>query len=92
MVAFAAADADHAGFAQALDAALAAGNADYAAHRGGEYGMRPPRVLAAPEGGFDAWMASRGRLGGQNKVPRVINDPAMLSSLLRSLGLTERHP
>ncbi len=73
-------------FAHALDAALAAGNADYAAHRGGEYGMRAPRVQAVPDGGFDRWMASRGRLGGQNKVPRVINDAAMLSSLLGSLG------
>ena len=80
------------GFAHALDAVLAAGNADYAAHRGGEYGMRPPRVQVVPDGGFDTWMASRGRLGGQNKVPRVISDAKMLSSLLHSLGLTEKPP
>jgi len=82
-------EADLGRFAHTLDATLAAGNADYAAHRGGEYGMRPPVVRAVPDGGFDAWMASRGRLGGQNKVPRVINDVAMLSSLLHSLGLSE---
>jgi hypothetical protein len=27
-------------------------------------------------------MRTRGRLGGQNKVPRVINDAAIFSSLL----------
>ncbi len=68
-------------FAAALDAALRRLNADYAAHRCGDFGLRPPRVLLAPSGTFAAWMAARGKLGGQNKVPRVINDPALLASL-----------
>ena len=70
-------------FALAFDAALAAGNADYAAHRQGDFGMRPPCVRVIPPGGFEAWMASRNKLGGQHKVPRVINDPALLDSLIR---------
>lgn len=74
-------------FAHALDAALAAGNADYAAHRADGYGMRPPLVRAVPPGGFEAWMASRGKLGGQHKVPRVIDDPALLATLLHAAGL-----
>jgi hypothetical protein len=74
-------------FTHALDAALAAGNADYAAHRAGDFGMRPPRVRIVPSGAFEAWMASRGKLGGQHKVPRVINDPALLASLLHATGL-----
>jgi hypothetical protein len=48
--------------------------------------------------GLDAWMKGRGQLGGQHKAPRVINDPAVLSSLEnfmrdRSLGSggTARH-
>jgi hypothetical protein len=32
-------------------------------------------------GAFAAWMKSRGKLGGQNKVPRVVTDPALLASL-----------
>ena len=44
--------------------------------------MLPPQVRFAPPGAFAAWMARRGRLGGQNKVPRVINDPALLRDLL----------
>jgi hypothetical protein len=74
-------------FAAALDRALAEGNADYASHRAGEYGMRPPRVLAVPPGGFQSWMAARGKLGGQHKVPRVISDPAMLAGLMDAAGL-----
>jgi hypothetical protein len=31
-------------------------------------------------------MASRGKLGGQHKVPRVINDTALLGSLLQMIG------
>lgn len=75
--------ADPARFATALDAELTRRNADYAAHRQGDFGMRPPRVVFAPPGCFAAWMAARGKLGGQNKAPRVISDPALLDSLLR---------
>ena len=70
-------------FAAAVDDGLAARNLDYGAHRSG---MLPPRVLAMPPGGFAAWMASRGRLGGQNKVPRVVQDPAMLADLRDRAG------
>jgi hypothetical protein len=60
---------------------VARGTPDYAAHRGGDFGMAPPTVLFAPPGSFAAWMRRRGKLGGQNKVPRVINDPALLADL-----------
>ena len=69
-------------FAATLDHTLAALNADYAAHRLGDFGMAPPLVKLAPPGLFAAWMLRRGKLGGQNKVPRVINDPALLADLL----------
>ncbi|MCC6785413.1 MAG: GH3 auxin-responsive promoter family protein [Planctomycetes bacterium] len=59
-------------FARALDAAIAAGNEDYATHR--SHGVREPVVLPVPRGTFYAWMRLRGKLGGQNKVPRVLND------------------
>lgn len=73
-------------FAAALDAALRHLNADYAAHRQGDFGLRPPRVLLAAPGTFAAWMAARGKLGGQNKVPRVIADAALLASLRQAAG------
>jgi len=73
-------------FAHALDAALTRTNDDYAAHRSGGFGLRPPEVVLAPPGTFAAWMQSRGKLGGQNKVPRVIRDEALLHELLRFIA------
>ena len=73
-------------FAAALDAALARLNADYAAHRHGGYGLRDPRVVLVRPGTFADWMRSRGKLGGQHKVPRVITDPALRDGLRRFAG------
>ncbi len=60
-------------FAEALDAALARVNEDYRTHRHGNLAMLPPLVYPVRRGGFAEWMHSRGRLGGQNKVPRMDN-------------------
>ena len=68
-------------FAERLDAELARLNDDYAAHRAGGYGMDPPRVRFLAPGAFAAWMKSRGKLGGQNKVPRIVNDPELFAAL-----------
>jgi hypothetical protein len=68
-------------FAQTLDDALAETNVDYKAHRAGDFGMMPPRVHAVRAGTFAAWMKRRGQLGGQHKVPRVINDPDLFADL-----------
>ena len=73
----------HARFAEALDATLCRLNDDYAAHRAGGYGMETPRARFLPPGGFAAWMKSRGKLGGQNKVPRIINDRELFAALRR---------
>ncbi len=70
-------------FAGALDGDLAAGNEDYAAHRSGGFGLRQPEILAVPPGFFAGWMKRRGKLGGQHKVPRIVNDGALFESLLR---------
>ena len=68
-------------FAEAIDSYLGANNEDYAAHRSGGFGMKAPAILVMRHGGFAAWMKARGRLGGQHKVPRVINDPALFAGL-----------
>ena len=73
----------HARFAERLDATLCRLNDDYAAHRAGGYGMDAARVRFLAPGGFAAWMKSRGKLGGQNKVPRIINDRALFAALRR---------
>ncbi len=76
-------------FAAQLDAQLMARNEDYKSHRAGDYGMRPPTVHSVAPGTFNAWMKGRGRLGGQNKVPRVINDPDLFASLRAFSGAGE---
>ncbi|RIL12514.1 MAG: auxin-regulated protein [Proteobacteria bacterium] len=68
-------------FAGALDKRLSERNEDYEAHRAGGYGLNPPKVILAKPGAFAAWMKSRGKLGGKHKVPRIINDTALLDSL-----------
>lgn len=73
-------------FGEVLDATLAELNADYVDHRRGDFGMAPPRVVLVAPGTFAAWMRRRGKLGGQNKVPRVISDESVLADLRRFVG------
>jgi hypothetical protein len=62
-----------AAFADAFDRALKAQNVDYTTKRTSDLGMAPPTVTPLPFGAFHAWMASRGKLGGQHKCPRCAN-------------------
>jgi len=71
-------------FAQTLDRALIELNEDYAAHRHGGQ-LLPPEVVIVPPGRFTDWMRARGRLGGQNKVPRIIPDPARFAGVVAEL-------
>jgi hypothetical protein len=70
-----------AAFAGKVDEALCRENQDYRDHRAGDFGMAPPRVAAIVPGSFAAWLKAEGRLGGQNKVPRVLHDPAVVQAL-----------
>jgi hypothetical protein len=69
-------------FAEALDKRLCERNEDYDAHRANGYALRAPTIITMPAGGFAAWMKSRGKLGGQHKVPRIILDPERLSQVV----------
>jgi len=40
-----------------------------------------------PRGSFHQWMKSRGKFGGQNKVPRLRNDRELFDELLRETGM-----
>lgn len=61
-------------FAQLLDQKLKELNTDYAAKRSSDLSLRPPIIKTLPRGTFHAWLKSKGRIGGQNKVPRLCND------------------
>lgn len=69
--------ADLTAFAADIDAELRRLNEDYDAHRVNDLTMLMPVVRAVPEGGFGRWMAARGKMGGQNKVPLMDNDGRM---------------
>ncbi len=68
-------------FGRELDAELSRKNEDYAAHRANDLTMLAPEVRAVRPGGFAAWMASRGKAGGQNKVPRMDNEGKVTGQL-----------
>jgi GH3 auxin-responsive promoter len=68
-------------FLHILDQRLSERNDDYRSHRADGFGMNPPQMLLAPHGSFAAWMKSRGKLGGQHKVPRIITDPDLFQNL-----------
>ena len=68
-------------FAQILDCALSAVNSDYEAKRTNNVTLAPLVLHSLPVGTFIGWMTSRGKLGGQNKVPRLSNDRTYADSL-----------
>lgn len=68
-------------FITALDNALKAINSDYEAKRYHNLNMDMPVLTVAPEGLFYNWLKSKGKLGGQHKVPRLSNDRKILDEL-----------
>ena len=75
---------DLARFVEVLDRTMRQINSDYDAKRRGDMALRMPLLHSVPRGTFHAWMKSRGKLGGQNKVPRLSNDRTYIEPLLQS--------
>jgi hypothetical protein len=73
--------AETARFTAEIDRDLMQRNLDYQAHRAGGFGMRPPETRVLRQGGFAEWMRRRGKLGSQNKVPRIVADPDLFADL-----------
>jgi len=70
-------------FAQQLDKNLRALNSDYDAKRSYDLALNQLKLHAAPPGTFHGWMKSRGKFGGQNKVPRLSNDRRYIDQILQ---------
>ena len=70
-------------FRDYLDEALISINSDYEAKRYKNITLDPPRVNQAKPGLFYQWMKKRGKLGGQNKVPRLSNERKYIDDLLK---------
>ncbi len=61
-------------FIVALDKGLQSVNSDYEAKRHKNIALRQPLVHALTKGVFNEWLKSKGKLGGQHKVPRLSNE------------------
>ncbi len=66
-----------------LDEALKKVNSDYEAKRSYNLSLNLPIVRSLPKGTFNEWLKSLGKLGGQNKVPRLSNNRDYVDRLLR---------
>jgi hypothetical protein len=69
-------------FTKELDAALKNINSDYEAKRYKDIALRMPVVHILKNGVFSDWLRSKGKLGGQHKVPRLSNERIFLEEVL----------
>jgi hypothetical protein len=69
-------------FTTQLDLKLQSLNSDYEAKRFRSVTLEKPKVVVATKGTFLQWMREKGKVGGQNKVPRLSNNREYLEELL----------
>jgi hypothetical protein len=78
-------------FMAVIDDALQRLNSDYAAKRSGDLAMGLPRLHGVPTGTFEAWLRSKGRMGGQFKVPRCASTRQWVNELLLHVEVPRSH-
>lgn len=79
------ADMDY--FVAVLDHTLKTLNSDYEAKRHKNLTLECPKIIIAKQGLFYNWMKKRGKVGGQNKIPRLANDRKYLDELIELQNL-----
>jgi hypothetical protein len=72
-------------FAETFDNALKSLNSDYEAKRYHNMILRPPVIQILENGTFYKWLKKKGKLGGQNKVPRLSNDRQIIDEILEMI-------
>ena len=77
-------------FCETLDNTLREINSDYDAKRYNDMALTFPIVHNAPNGTFYRWLESKGKLGGQNKVPRLANNRDYIKPILEMMR-TDNH-
>jgi hypothetical protein len=70
-------------FTESLDQALKSINSDYEAKRYKDIALRLPVVHSLKKGIFTAWLKTKGKLGGQHKVPRLSNERIYIEEILQ---------
>lgn len=74
-------------FLTVLDQTMREVNSDYDAKRYKDMVLTRPVITVVPNGGFDGWLKSINKLGGQNKIPRLLNDRTIAEQILEVLHL-----
>jgi hypothetical protein len=69
------------GFTSELDIALKNINSDYEAKRYKDIALRMPLIKSVPLNTFTNWLSSKGKLGGQHKVPRLSNERTIIEDI-----------
>lgn len=82
MIEFSRIPTDFDAFVNVFDNTLKTLNSDYEAKRYNNMTLKMPIVHVAKHNLFYQWLSSRGKLGGQNKVPRLSNDREYIDPLL----------
>lgn len=70
-------------FTDELDKALQSINSDYEAKRYKNIALSKPVVHIMNKGFFNNWLKSKGKLGGQHKVPRLSNERNFITEMLQ---------
>lgn len=70
-------------FTEILDNALKSLNSDYEAKRYQNMTLNMPKVHIARHNLFYDWLKSKGKLGGQHKIPRLSNERTYVEELLQ---------
>jgi hypothetical protein len=70
-------------FEHLLDVNLRSINSDYDAKRYKDMALMPLKISVAPKNTFHNWLKSKGKIGGQSKIPRLSNQRNYMEDLLK---------
>jgi hypothetical protein len=76
-------------YAEQLDTQLQKENSNYAQKRTNDLALTSLEIIEAKDGLFYQWMQLKGKMGGQNKVPRLVNNRNIIEEIL---ALADKKP
>ena len=71
-------------FTELLDKKLQEINSDYEAKRYKNITLQHLEIVVARPGQFDDWLRSKGKLGGQHKIPRLSNNRQYIEEIMNT--------
>ena len=70
-------------FMREIDLQIQNNNSDYKAKRFKNITLDKPSIIKARKNLFYDWLKKKKKLGGQNKIPRLLNDRSFISELIK---------